>query len=54
VDQIKLKNAIDQWGTLPPMERTKILQDLTEGLSPTDAAIIEAYFRNLSKVKSNK
>ncbi len=52
VDQIKLKNAIDKWGTLPPNERQAILQDLTAGLSPTDQAIIEAYFSNITKIKS--
>lgn len=54
VDQIKLKNAIKNWGILPPNERNAILQDLTAGLSPADAAVIEAYFRNITKVKNNK
>jgi len=54
VDQVKLKKAIEKWGTLPPNERNAILQDLTAGLSPADAAIIEAYFRNITKVKTNK
>jgi hypothetical protein len=51
VDQIKLKKAIEQWGSLPPQERNQILQGLTEGLSPADAAVIEAYFRNLAKMR---
>jgi len=54
VDQVKLKNALDKWGILPPNERQAIIQELTAGLSPADQAIIEAYFSNLSKVKSNK
>jgi len=54
VDQLKLKNAIDKWGILPPNERQQILNSLTEGLSPADAALIEAYFSNLSKVLKNK
>jgi len=54
VDQTKLKNAVKNWGNLPPNERQQILQDLSQGLSPADAAIIENYFRNLTKVKSNK
>lgn len=54
VDQIKLKKAIEKWGNLPQNERNQILQDLTVGLPPADAAIIENYFRNLSKVKNNK
>lgn len=54
VDPIKLKKAMEKWGNLPQNERNEILQGLTDGLSPADAAIIEAYFRNLSKVKNNK
>lgn len=51
MDPIKLKKAVEQWGSLPPQERNQILQGLTDGMSPADAAVIEAYFRNLSKVK---
>jgi hypothetical protein len=51
VDQIKLKKAIDSWGTLPPNERQQVLQDLTANLSPTDRAIIENYFLKLTQVK---
>ena len=52
VDQVKLKNAVKNWGILPPNERNAILQDLTSGLSPADAAVIEAYFRNIAMVKT--
>jgi hypothetical protein len=51
VDPVKLKKAVEQWGILPPAERQQLLQQLTDGLSPADAAIIEAYFRNLAKIK---
>jgi hypothetical protein len=53
VDQIKLKKAIDSWGTLPPNERQQVLQDLTANLSPTDRAIIENYFLKLTQVKGS-
>jgi len=43
---------MEQWGTLPPQERNQIIQQLTEGLSPSDRAIIENYLRNLAKAKS--
>jgi hypothetical protein len=51
VDPVKLKKAVEQWGILPPAERQQLLQQLTEGLSPADQAIIEAYFRNIAKIK---
>jgi len=38
----------DRWGQLPPHERDRILQSLTEGFPPHYQAILEAYYKRLA------
>ena len=38
----------DRWGELPPHERDRILQSLTEGFPPHYQAILEAYYKRLA------
>lgn len=49
VNQAKLKKLVDSWGSLPERERSRMLQDLVQGLSPTHREAIENYFRNLAR-----
>jgi len=37
------------WGKLPEKERARALVELTRGLPAADRAVIEAYFKELSK-----
>jgi hypothetical protein len=41
----------DRWGQLPPHERDRILQSLTEGFPPHYQAILEAYYKRLAVEK---
>ena len=41
----------DRWGELPPHERDRILQSLTEGFPPHYQAILEAYYKRLAVEK---
>jgi hypothetical protein len=48
VDEKKLREATDQWGSLPAAERARRLRDLTRNLPPRYRVTIEDYFRTLS------
>ena len=39
----------ERWGKLPPKEREKVLQELKKRFPPRYSALLEAYFRKLSK-----
>ena len=41
----------DRWGELPPHERDRILQSLTEGFPPHYQAVLEAYYKRLAVEK---
>lgn len=43
-----MRKLVQQWGTLPPREQARALQDLTQGLSARHRVAIENYFRNLA------
>lgn len=48
VDVAKIKKLQEQWGTLPPRERERLLNALTAGMSPSHRQSIENYFRNIA------
>jgi len=51
VDIAKLKKLTDEWGKLPPGERTKVMAevaDLVSGLSPIHREAFERYFEEIS------
>ena len=54
VDQAKLKRLVDSWGTLPPREQARALQELTQGMSQRHREAIENYFRNIANAQSRK
>ncbi len=43
------RSLADRWGKLPPKEREKVLQELKKRFPPRYRALLEAYFRKLSK-----
>ncbi len=45
------RGLADRWGKLPPREREKVLQELKKRFPPRYRALLEAYFRKLSKSK---
>jgi hypothetical protein len=51
VDPIKIRKLAEEWGRLPPRERTRNLQELTQGMSPRHREAIENYFRNLAQAQ---
>jgi len=54
VDQAKLKKLVENWGSLPPREQVRALQELTQGMSPRHREAIENYFRNLASAQNRK
>lgn len=54
VDQAKLKKLVENWGSLPPREQNRALQELTQGLSARHREAIENYFRILAQAQQRK
>jgi len=54
VDQAKLKRLTESWGSLPPREQARALQELTQGMSQRHREAIENYFRNIAVAQSRK
>jgi hypothetical protein len=54
VDMKKLGKLMENWGTLPPREQARALQELTQGMSQRHREAIENYFRNLAQNQSRR
>ena len=54
VDIAKVKKLMERWGTLPPREQARALQELTQGMSPRHREAIENYFRNLAQNQTRR
>lgn len=54
MDIAKVKKLMDQWGSLPPREQARALQELTQGMSQRHREAIENYFRNLAQNQSRR
>jgi tetratricopeptide (TPR) repeat protein len=52
VEQAKLKKLVEKWGSLPPLEQARAMQELTQGMSRVHREAIENYFRNLAAAQS--
>ena len=48
VDPALIKKLTEQWGSLPPRERDRYLQQITQGMSPSHREAIENYFKNIA------
>jgi len=51
VDPKKWKEAADNWGTLPPKERAKVIADLTRDMPPALREATEAYFKKIGSIE---
>ena len=51
VNNIRLKNLRERWGSLPPREREASLQNVLKGLSARYRESVSNYFRNLTEIK---
>lgn len=51
VNIVKMRKTMEKWGSLPPREQARALQELTQGMSPRHREAIENYFRNLATTK---
>lgn len=50
VDDRKLREAAEQWGTLPPDRREALVQELTRDLPARYKPMIDEYFRSLNRL----
>ena len=50
VDDRKLREAAEQWGTLPPDRRDALVQELTRDLPARYKPMIDEYFRSLNRL----
>lgn len=51
IDEKQLRKIAENWGTLPPAARAKVVQDITRDLPPKFRPLIEDYFKALEKRK---
>jgi hypothetical protein len=54
MDEKKLRQAANQWGRLPPAERTRLIRELTRNLPDRHRVVIEDYFRSLGNEDLSK
>ncbi len=54
VDKKRVQEIAENWGKLPEKERAKAMVELTRNMPTKDRAVIEAYFRELSKRSGKK
>lgn len=50
VDDRKLRQIAENWGTLPPAERQRVVQEITRDLPPKYRPMIEEYFKSLNRI----
>jgi hypothetical protein len=50
VDDRKLRQAAENWGTLPPDRREALVQELTRDLPARYKPMIDEYFRSLNRI----
>ena len=48
IDQAKLRQLAQGWGQLPEVERTRVIQQLTRGMSSKHREAIINYFKNVA------
>jgi hypothetical protein len=50
VDEKKLKQYAEKWGTLPAAERQKLVQEITRDMPAKYKPMIEQYFKSLNQI----
>lgn len=54
LDQAKFKRLVERWGSMPPAEQKRAVQEITQGMAPRYREAIENYFRNLNNPALNR
>jgi hypothetical protein len=54
VDEKQLRQIAENWGTMPPEKRAKVVQEITRDLPPKFEPIIKNYFESLDKLHGYK
>ena len=54
IDEKDLRKYAENWGTMPPAERAKVIQDITRDLPPKFEPMIKNYFEALDKMHGYK
>ncbi len=54
VDEKKLRQIAEEWGSLPPEKRAKIVEDLTRDTPAKFKPLIDEYFKQLNRVNGFK
>lgn len=54
VDEKQLRQYAEQWGTLPPEKRAKIVEDITRDLPAKYKPMIDEYFKSLNRIHGFK
>jgi hypothetical protein len=54
VDEKKLRQIAEEWGSLPPEKRAKIVDDITRDTPQKYKPLIEEYFKSLNRVNGYK
>jgi hypothetical protein len=54
VDEKVLRQVAEQWGTMPPEKRAKVVQEITRDLPPKFEPMIKNYFEALDKMHGYK
>ena len=50
VDEKKLRQYAENWGTLPPAQRAKVVEEITRDLPPKYKPMIDEYFKALNRM----
>jgi hypothetical protein len=50
VDEKALRKYAENWGTMPPEARKKVVEDLTRDLPPKYKPMIDEYFKSLNRI----
>lgn len=50
MDEKKLKQYAEKWGTLPAAERQKLVQEITRDMPAKYKPMIEQYFKSLNQI----
>jgi hypothetical protein len=51
VDEKKMRQLKDNWGTMPVLEREKVINEITKTLPPKHRAMIEEYYKALNRME---
>jgi hypothetical protein len=54
VDQKKLEAMAKEWGKLPPKKQAEAIQELTRGMPPKYAEVVENYFRKIATSEASR